>query len=368
MTDQDEPKPQPDDDALNDVESLGGDDAIMESLPPEGSPINGDSAYDVIDGSGVLDDGQAHDYSSVEPMPLDPLAYDADDAAAALDATLYSEAAAEAVPGEPDRTGEADVSGPDDPYAQARYDTSEFYAVDTYAADNAYDFLDIEAALASVASLGDDIAQRERAEIAEQVAIETAVQAEEEKSRPPRRVVGPPPVAMRRGHLASVVPALVLMALGGWLTFAVTAPNAVPVNPLLVILALGGAVVVTLLAFWLASGRWSRGVFFFALLALLTTGALYYETTLHLAVSISGPLVLVAAGLAFALTGLLARPADRRLLLPGILLLAAAGVNVAAVIGYLPNWLLTGAAPYWPVLVAVVAILWLLPVIAKRRG
>ena len=359
MTDPNEPLPEPDDDALDDVESLGGDDEIMESLPSEGSPISVETAYDEIDGSGALDDGAAHDYSSDEPATLDPLAFD----------LAYESEVAESEPAdEADRPVEADaVYDPSDPYAPARYDTSEFYAVETGEGSD-YDFLDIEAALASVASLGDVVAERERAEIAEQIAIETAVQEQEEKRRPLRRVSAPPLLTMRRGHLASVVPALVLIVLGGWLTFAVTAPNAVPVSPLLVVLALGAAVIVTLLAFWLASGRWSRGVFFFALLALLTAGALYYETTLKLTFSISGALVLAASGLAFALTGLFARPTDRRLLLPGMLFLAAAGVNLAVTIGYLPATLLTGAAPYWPVLVALVVVLWLLPALTKRRG
>ncbi len=164
------------------------------------------------------------------------------------------------------------------------------------------------------------------------------------------------------------MPALVLIGLGGWLTFAVTVPNAVPTSPLVLVFAVGAALVVTMLAFWVASGRWSRGVLFFALLALLTTGALYYETTLNLAYSITGPLVLATAGLAFALTGLLAKPTDSRLLLPGILLLAAAAVNLAITIGYLPNWLMTGAASYWPVLAVVVVVLWLLPVLLRRRS
>ena len=317
MTDQDEPKPQSEDDALNDVESLGGDDKVMESLPLEGSPIAGETAYDEIDGSGALDDGQAHDYSADEPAPLDPLAYDLNDDAGALDVDYSGETSVEA---------DAAIDQAD-PYAPARYDTSEFYAVDMNNADDAYGIVDIEAALASVASLRDDIAQRERAEIAEQVAIETAVQEQEEKRRPPRRISDPPLLTMRRGHTASVVPALVLIIFGGWLTFAVTAPNAVPVSPVLVVLALGAAVIITLLAFWFASGRWSRGVFFFALLALLMAGALYYETTLSLAFSITGPLVLASAGLAFALTGLLARPTDRRLLLSGILLMAASALT-----------------------------------------
>jgi hypothetical protein len=345
MTDPNQPLPESEDDALNDVESLGGDDSIMESLPPEGSPISAETEYDEIDGSGVLDDGAAHDYSSDAPEPLDALPY-ADDAEAEPGADAY----------------DAYAYPPDD-------DLSDIYAARAAQTDeDPYAYLDIEAALASVATLGEAEAQREQAEIAQQVAAAAVQEAQEERRRLPRRVAVPPPLVMRRGQLASVVPALVLMALGGWLTFAMTVPDAVPLNPLLVVLAVGAALVVTLLAFWLASGRWSRGALFFALLLVLTAGALYYQTTLTLGYSITGPLVLSAAGLAFALTGLFSKPTESRLLIPAILLLAAAAVNLAVTIGYLPAGLLTGAAAYWPVLVAVVVVLWLLPVLLRRRS
>lgn len=358
MTDSE--NPQHDDEALDEVEALGGDDGIMESLPAEGSPLNGESHYNSMDEEGAFADGQAHDYSAHEPAPIDA---EVDESSDDLTDETPDGALAYAIEGETDSpyTTDIDAAPAADDYASIN---------DTYAVDNfgAYDFVDIEAALASVASLGDAAAEREVAEIAEQTAIETAEQEREEKRRPPRRVTAPPVLAMRRGHVASVVPALVLMLLGGWLTFAVTAPDAVPASPLHVILAAGGAVLVVLLAFWVASGRWARGVLFFALLALLTAGALYYETTLTVAYPVTGPLLLTAAGLAFALTGLLARPTDSRLLLPGILLLAAAGVNVAVAIGYLPDWLLTGAAAAWPLLVVVVIVLWLLPALFRRRA
>nr|PZN57220.1 MAG: hypothetical protein DIU68_04650 [Chloroflexota bacterium] len=233
----------------------------------------------------------------------------------------------------------------------------------------AFDFVDIDAALASVAALGEELAEREELERAQLAAEQDAEAAREEAAhRTLKSIQAPPVVNLRRGQLASVVPALLLMGIGAWLTFATTAPDAVPLNPLLVSAALLAAVVITLLAYWLSSGRWARGAFFFAILLVLMAGSVYYASTLDLEAPVAGPLILAATGLAFALTALLSRPMDRRLLLPGILFLVAAAVSLAAIIGYLPATLLAGVAPYWPALVAVIALLWLLPLLAKRRG
>lgn len=311
---------------LAEAEALGGDAEILESLPDEGSPLHGVSAYDVM--------AEELEEADAEPDAGDEVGSWPSDA-------------------------DEDDTGFDAEQASA-YDDAEVPA---------YDFLDIDAALASVAALGDSAAEREEWE-REQLATErdAGVEPEEAAHKPLRSIQAPSPVSLRRGQLASVVPALLLMGIGAWLTFAMTAPDAVPVNPFLVAAALLGALVVTLLAYWLSSGRWARGAFFFAILALLVAGFAYYGTTLAVEASVIGPLVLAATGLAFALTGLLARPMDRRLLLPGILFLVAAAVSLAAIIGYLPATLLTGIAPYWPALVAVLAIVWLLPLLAKRRS
>ncbi len=60
MTDPKELPPESEDDALNDVEALGGDDEIMESLPPEGSPISVDTdgtSFNAISGKNIAKAG-----------------------------------------------------------------------------------------------------------------------------------------------------------------------------------------------------------------------------------------------------------------------------------------------------------------------
>src|SRR5687767_3548135 len=107
MTDQDDFTPQSDD-PLEQVDELGGDADIMESLPDEGSPIVTETEYDTLEAeleSAGADDSESDEAESPQEMRAE---YDPDD-------PYYMPA--------PERA--------DDPYA---------------------DFMDIEAALASVAS------------------------------------------------------------------------------------------------------------------------------------------------------------------------------------------------------------------------
>lgn len=154
--------------------------------------------------------------------------------------------------------------------------------------------LDIDAALASVASLSDVIAEQEAEEAAER--------AREREAAVERRRAGatfhrPPVMTLRRGGLASVVPALGMIAAGAWLTFALStgAPSTG-----LVAVVLAALLGLTLLAYWLSSERWLNGALFGGLSLLFGSGVLVFLAQTN--DPAGWPLLLVAVGAALALS------------------------------------------------------------------
>ncbi len=299
-----------------DVDQLGGDADILESLPED-------------DPSSELDE-------------------EADD----LDAQP------DAIP----------IASDDSPFLTFRVD-EVIEEVDVYESDP-YGTLDIEAALAAVSSLSDEQAQREAAEAA---AVASAADSERDaepeaeiEPRPLASLKEPPPLTLRRGQLGSVIPALTLMGVGAWLTLALTSGATALTSPLLVFGVIGAVLVLILLAQWLASGRWTRGILFVAVFALLLVAALYEDMVASLGLAV--PLTLAAFGGALLLTGLIGRPPDRRLFIPGVLLVVGSAIAAIVERGLLPGTLMTGIAPYWWVVAAVLVVIWLLPVVFGRRS
>ncbi len=218
---------------------------------------------------------------------------------------------------------------------------------------------DIDAALAAVASLSEIMPERE---------AEAEARADARRSAPafvPRMQL-PPVVTLKRGRLGSLVPALFLIGIGAWLTLMTTAGT--PPDPLLVAGVVVGGIVLSLLAHWLGTGRWSFGLLFFALLLLLLAGVVFFSLQpTGLDPQRAYPLVLVALGLAMTLAGLLGRPFSLRLMLPGLLVVLAGGVGLAVTLGYVPPDLLTTAVTFAPAVLVVVLVLLLLPLIFRRR-
>ncbi len=229
--------------------------------------------------------------------------------------------------------------------------------------------LDIEAALAAVASLSDVMAEREAAEQARAAQAEAEAQAAAERQarleHPERFFPAPPALAQRRGGLTSVVPGVLLILVGAWLTFAFTTtppPAGWPAA------ALVGAAALALLAHWWASGRWARGTLFAGLwLALSAAVIAALVSAPEPGVGRGWPLLLPAAGAAFILTGLLARPAGRDFILPGLALVAAGLAGLAVTLGVLEAQVVTAARAWWPAVLAVVAVLLLLPALRRSR-
>lgn len=218
---------------------------------------------------------------------------------------------------------------------------------------------DIDAALAAVASLSEIMPERE---------AEAEIRADARRSAPAfvPGMAMPPLATLKRGQFGSLVPALLLIAFGAWLTLTTTAGTSP--DPVLVLVIVAGGIIVTLLAQWLGTGRWSRGLFFFALLVLLVAGVIAFALQpTGLDVLRTYPLLLVSLGLAMGLAGLLARPFNARLTIPGGLFVVAGVVGMAVTMNAVPANLLSAAALLAPVVLGIVVLLWLLPLIFRRR-
>ncbi|MCC6614399.1 MAG: hypothetical protein IT320_13040 [Anaerolineae bacterium] len=249
----------------------------------------------------------------------------------------------------------------DEPFAQAYSAVSE--PIDTF--DNRligseqFDLdLDVDAALAAVASLSDVVAEREASE-------DAALAADRPSLTPTLSFDAPKPVALRRGSLASVIPAAILIIAGALLTLATTSGAVIPTQ--FVVWGGIGAVGLLLISYWLSSRRWARGSFFFAALLLLSAAA-FYAVTAPDGIGIKGyPLLIVAAGAAFVLTSLVSRPFIRSVLLPGILMILGGLAALGFTFDIFDASLLTVAAQYAWVVPVVLIVLWLLPLVFRRR-
>lgn len=177
----------------------------------------------------------------------------------------------------------------------------------------------------------------------------------------------PPVQRLKRGSLPSVVPAVILIALGIWLMVQTTTDS--PIDLRIVAIASIGGLLVTLLAAWLAWGRWSRGLLFTALLitgigGVLTAGFVPGGLDLTRAY----PLLIAAGGLAATLTALLGRPFDRRILTAGLITALAGAAGLLITNDFIPGDWIAAAARLWPIPVVLIAVIWLAPLLFRRRS
>lgn len=220
------------------------------------------------------------------------------------------------------------------------------------------DDLDIDAALAAVATLSDGAAERE--------AYDDAQEAAQPSEMPVFLLPTPPVVALRRGTPASLIPALILIVAGGLLTLATTSGTTIP-TPYIAFGALA-AVALLMLGYWLTAGRWARGAFFLAALLLLSAAALYWLALPGSPGTAGTPIFIVTTGIALALTALMSRPRTRRAFLPGLLMIVGGVVGLGFSLGVFNPALLATAAQYAWVVPVIFLILWLLPLLFRRRA
>lgn len=232
------------------------------------------------------------------------------------------------------------------------------------------DSLDIDAALAAVATLDDLLAEQEATEQSriakEQAESEARAERQARLKNPERFFPMPSLLTLQRGRIDSVIPALALILIGIWLTFTATTSGTTP-SPAIVLGAALVAVTLTLLARWLSSGRWERGSLFFALVVVLVggTGAALLVMQMF---ATGWPGLVVAVGATFILSSFLAQPIDRQLLMPGLMIGFAGVVGLAVTNGVVPANILMTAAALWPVIAVVVVVILVLPLIFRRRN
>ncbi len=258
--------------------------------------------------------------------------------------------------------------------------------------------LDVEGALAAVASLQEltrepedvlddddivEIQEFERVEddeadefledFTEEEAIEIALSEEDEvvEITPEPSVTyettfpHPPLSVLHRGQLASVIPAVLLIGIGGYLTFVFTTSE-VTIEPILVasigLIVLG----IVLLSQWLSSARWTIGSFFLGLSFLLIGATSTYLTLPTNLTWIDGyPLLVTAIGIAFVVTDIVV-PSGRRVWLIG-LILAIIGLGGIVSTTMLADIVLPSSDILLAVAVGIVVILFILPLIFRRQ-
>lgn len=226
--------------------------------------------------------------------------------------------------------------------------------------------VDLDAALAAISALDDMLAEQEaaeQAELARQQADEDTRANRQARLQNPELFFPMPSLStLPRGRLDSVVPALALIGIGAWLTFTLTTGGGVP-SPALLVLVIGAGLGLSLLVHWLASGRWALGALFFALCILLV-GGIFSFVLFQGTLPRDWPLLLMGPGLAFFITGVIAR--EGKLLLPGLLLAISSLVALVVTNQMLPEGTLATLAGLWPLALVIVAALLLLPRFARR--
>lgn len=177
----------------------------------------------------------------------------------------------------------------------------------------------------------------------------------------------PRDITMARGQLASILPAVTLIILGGWLTFTLTTTNTIPSTGLILSVILIGIGVV-FLSQWLNSSRWSRGNFFIGLSTLLIGGVqLYLSQVAPSAVTNGWTLWIIAIGLALFGTGYLTLPRLPRLSIMGILTIVTGGIGYVLTSGAISTEVIGFISNLWIVGAVILAIMLLSPFLRRRN-
>lgn len=234
------------------------------------------------------------------------------------------------------------------------------------------DELDIDAALAAVSQLT-LLTQDEPIDYSDESDYEPApedtIQEFTRNTQPDYTVEFEQPrdISMSRGQMASVIPALTLIILGGWLTFTLTTSNTPPSTGLLfsVILIAVGAI---FLSQWLTSARWSRGNFFFGSSLVLIGGLQLYFSQVSPDMLYNGwTLWIVALGIALFATGYIAVPRLPRLTIMGVVTIVAGAIGYVLTSGTLDPTVITFVSNLWFVGVAIVIFMMIAPLLRRRQ-
>lgn len=176
----------------------------------------------------------------------------------------------------------------------------------------------------------------------------------------------PPMSLLHRGQLASVVPALLLIGIGSYLTFLITTSE-VTLDPSIIVATLVGGLGMILLAQWISSSRWSIGNFFIGVLLLLVGSTVAYLVLPNqLSLSDGYPLIMTAIGIAFIITDLF-MPSGRRIWLIGLILAVVGLAGVLATTTIMQLSIIDSLSGLLPVALVILAVLLIAPFVQRRR-
>lgn len=179
----------------------------------------------------------------------------------------------------------------------------------------------------------------------------------------------PPLMVIERGQLASVLPALILIGVGAWLTFALTTGAGLP-SPLLLLAGVIAAAGVIFISLWLSSERWAQGSFFIGSWLLLSGVVLIYLFQPDAALNFASgwALLFVALGAALALTGFITHPRHTRLGMIGVIIALGGIAATGALNGQIQPAIANSAVTFAPFALVFLGIIMLLPLLARRRN
>lgn len=176
----------------------------------------------------------------------------------------------------------------------------------------------------------------------------------------------PPVSVLHRGQLASVVPALLLIGIGSYLTFIVTTSDE-PLQSSVVLSILVGGAGAMLLAHWISSARWAIGSFFSGILLLLVGAtSAYLVLPNNLSMANGYPLLVTATGMAFVITDVFS-PSGRRIWLIGLILAIAGLAGVLTTTTLVNLNFISATGGLLPLALVLVIVLLIAPIISRRQ-
>jgi len=180
--------------------------------------------------------------------------------------------------------------------------------------------------------------------------------------------IAPPLTVLRRGQAASALPALLLIAVGAYLTFALSSNSLTLTTPLI----LGGGIgilSVLMLTYWWTSKRWSQGS-----LLIGTVGLAIFFSTLLLEQGLFGGVgsgwyvYVVAIAIALTLTGILGYMHNASLIFAGVILAWIGIVTAFVLLGVIPNEIINVFANLAPIVIVVVLVILIVPARNRSNG
>ena len=161
----------------------------------------------------------------------------------------------------------------------------------------------------------------------------------------------------RRAQYSMTLPALLLIAIGGLYVAGLVAPESIQLTPLMALAAAIGAVALGLLARFLINGRKETGVLFISLVLVLWIALGALAVTGLIDMLVNWPMAISAVGVAIIV--MMAFIRERGLLLPGLALIVAGVTLLMFMTGTVDVASVAQIAQYWPVLLILVALVFL---------